>query len=282
MISVIVRTLGSERLADALESLVAQTRRDFEAVVVDMSGGANDSTLERFASRLPSLRVVAMPRSSRPKALNAGIAAASGAMIGILDEDNLYDPAQIEVLLAGRAPYVYAGVRHATYRPNGAFVASHEVARPFAFDDLLIGNFIYATGSAFRKSLWEQLGGYDERFEVFEDWDFLIRASQAATIEYLGVVCGESRKFTGIEGASTFDLEIDRVRRCHAGIYWKHRRHYLSLRGRFRASSAEHFARRNPARKGLLAMTVRGWRLELFADLAAWFVHNLRNGVRSR
>jgi hypothetical protein len=38
-ISVIVRTLGTPQLADALESLAGQTRRDFELVFVDMSDG---------------------------------------------------------------------------------------------------------------------------------------------------------------------------------------------------------------------------------------------------
>jgi glycosyltransferase involved in cell wall biosynthesis len=279
--SIVVRTLGGMHLSDALESLAAQTRTDFEVVVVDMSGGANAATLDRFASLLP-LRVLALPRRSRPRALNAGIAAAAAPVIGILDDDNLYDPDQVEILLAGlesaSASYVYTGVRHSTYGTDGTGIASNEVSRPFAFADLLMGNFIYATGSAFRKSLWQHVGGYDERFEVFEDWDFLIRAAQAGPIEHLGVVAGESRKFTGIAGASTFDLEIAHVRRCHAGIYWKHRRHYLARRhrGMFRSTYASHFARRHPARTGLLAMTVRGWRLELFADLAAWFVHNLR------
>ncbi|MCU1348031.1 MAG: hypothetical protein JWO56_1061, partial [Acidobacteria bacterium] len=41
-ISIIVRTLGRTRLGEALATLAAQTRRDFEVVVVDMSGGANE------------------------------------------------------------------------------------------------------------------------------------------------------------------------------------------------------------------------------------------------
>lgn len=287
-ISVIVRTLGSPRLAEALASLAAQTRRDFEAVVVDMSGGASAEVLARFGARVPGLRVVAMPPSPRPRALNAGIGAAAAPVIGILDDDNLYDPGQIEILLRGLeetgAAYVYTGVRHATYTPDGAWVATRETGRPFAFDDLLMGNFIYATGSAYRKELWERAGRYDERFEVLEDWEFLIRAAQAGRIEFLGAVAGESRKFTGIEGLSAFDLELARVRRCHAGIYWKHRRLYLSRRYRaaFRCSSAYHLAQRKPARHGWAGLSVRGWRLELFADVAAWLMHNLRDAARSQ
>lgn len=276
-LSVVVRTLGNPtRLAEALGSLAAQTRRDFEVVVVDMGGGANDRVLEGFAGRLP-LRVVTMPRGTRPKALNSGVAAASAPVIGILDDDNLYDPGQVDVLLSGlqssAADYVYTGVRHATYDAEGRRIGCREVGRAFAFDDLIMGNFIYATGSAYRKSLWDRLGGYDERFEVFEDWEFTIRAAQVAAIAYLGVISGESRKFTGIDGVSTFDLEIALVRRCQAGVYWEHRYLYLARRNRdaFRATYAQHCARRRPARTGLLARTVGGWRLEIVADLFAWW-----------
>lgn len=157
------------RLGEALESLAVQKPRDFGVVIVDMSCGANHEVLASFASRL-ELRRVTIERCSRPKALNAGIAAATAPVIAILDDDNLYDRNQLEIFLSRSADYVYSGVRHATYTPDGERVSSREVSRPFAFDDLLMGNFIHATGSAFRKTLWERIGGYDERFEVFEDW----------------------------------------------------------------------------------------------------------------
>jgi glycosyltransferase involved in cell wall biosynthesis len=277
-ISIIVRTMGQpERLAEALASLTAQTRSDLEVVVVDMSRGANDRVLDDFSQRL-TVRRVTLASGTRPKALNAGIAIASAPVIGILDDDNLYDPKQLDLFLDGLATtgadYVYTGVRHVTYDANGARIASREVSRDFVFDDVILGNYIYATGSAFRKSLWERLGGYDERFEVFEDWDFIIRAAQSGHVAHLGVVAGESRKFTGIDGVSNFDLGIALVRKCQAGIYWKHRRLYFARRHRsaFRMTFADHCARRRPARTGLLARNVRGWRLELFADLFAWWV----------
>jgi glycosyltransferase involved in cell wall biosynthesis len=281
-ISVVVRTLGHEgRVAEALESLARQTRRDFEVVVVDMSAGRIAEALARVAPRLPRLRHLTPPRRlSRPAALNAGIAAAGAPAIAILDDDNLYDPEHLDRLVSGLAAtgadYVYTGVRHATYAPDGRPLHCREVAIPFQFDRVILGNFIYATGSAFRKAMWEQVGGYDERFLVFEDWDFILRVAQAGALVQLPGVSGESRKFTGRDGVSGFDLEIRSVRRCHAGIYWKHRRLYHGdLRRELRIVSAEHCRRRVPARTGLLTRTVYGWRLELFSDLMSWFSYNL-------
>jgi glycosyltransferase involved in cell wall biosynthesis len=287
-ISVVVRTLGpAERLAEALESLALQTRRDFEVVVVDMSQGAVKAALAQVAPRLPALRhLEPRRRLSRPAALNAGIAAARAPSIAILDDDNLYDPEHLDRLVSGLetsgADYVYTGVRHATYDRDGRRLSCREVSVPFIFDRVILGNFIYATGSAFRKALWERIGGYDERFEVFEDWDFIVRAAQAGQLIHLPIVSGESRKFTGIDGVSGFDLEIRSVRRCHAGLYWKHRHLYQgALRRELQTVAADHCRRRVPARTGLLARSVGGWRLELVFDLLAWGSHTFMRSVRS-
>jgi len=285
-ISVVVRTLGSVRLGDALESLEVQTRRDFEVLVVDMSNGRIDELLERFASRLPSLRrITPAGRHTRPAALNAGVRAARAPLLAVLDDDNLYDPGHLETLVGGLeksgADYVYTGVRHATYDPTGRLVERRDVSLPWSFDRVILGNFVYATGSAYRRSLWEAVRGYDERFVVFEDWDFIIRAAQRGRIEHLRVVSGESRKFTGLPAVSQFEREIVAARRCLAGVYWTHRHLYRGrLRAELKAASAEHCRRRVQARTGFLAKTVGGFRLELGLDLAAWWTANTADRPR--
>lgn len=275
-VSVVVRTLGgASHVADALRSLAGQTTPEVEAVVVDLSPrGDAMARVEVAPARLVHLRTGR--RLSRPAALNCGIRAARAPVIGVLDDDNLYEPAHLERLLAvldaSGADYAYCGVRHVTLTADGERISSRDVCEPFDARRLLLGNFVYATGSAYRRSLWERLGGYDERFVVFEDWDFLVRAAQSGRIVHLPLVSGESRKFTGIEGLSTFDLEVADVRRCHAGLYWKHRRLFdRELLALLPAIAAEHCERWQPARPRLLARQVRGWRLELGWDLLRWW-----------
>ena len=280
-VSVIVRTLGaSERICDALGSLARQSRSDFEIVVVNMSDGSVEPLLARFSSRLHNRRHLKIGRPlTRPAALNVGIAAASAPLIAILDDDNLYDPGHLELLVSGleasRADYAYTGVRHVTYTPDGRQVGCQEVSVPFRFERLIVGNFVYATGSLYRRALWERLGGYDERFEVFEDWDFIIRAGQAGALVHIPAISGESRKFTGVEGVSNFDLEIDSLRRCHAGIYWKHRKCFdKKLRQELKRFWADRCKLRHPPRTGWLAWSIAGWRLEIVSDLIAWWRFN--------
>lgn len=275
-ISVVVRTLGSARVSEALESLAAQEFREFEAVVVDMSAGRVDGVLNLFARRIP-LRRVALPGPvPRPAALNEGIRAARAPFVAILDEDNLYDAGHLGLLVDGLnatvADYVYTGVRHATFTRDGDAMGVRDVSIPWSFDRVLLSNFVYATGSAYRKALWEKLGGYDERLTVFEDWDFVIRAGRAGRVAYLPRISGTSRKFTGVPGVSGFELETRAARRCLAGVYWKHRSLFRgALLAELKAASAKHCRGRPSPRRGLLSLSVSGWPLELGWDLLCWW-----------
>jgi glycosyltransferase involved in cell wall biosynthesis len=269
-VSVIVRTLGnSDRISDALESLAQQSRTDFEVVVVDMSTGSVEPLLTQFSSRLHNLRHLKVGRAlTRPVALNIGVVEASAPMIAVLDEDDVYDPAHLELMIAGlessSADYVYCGVRHATYTSDGHRIICREVPVPYSFEELTLRNYIGATGALYRKELWERIGGYDERFEVYEDWEFNIRAAKAGKLVHLPAVSGESREYTG--------LDLDAARRCVAGVYWKHRGLYRGRRFfRLGYAWAEQYRRWPPARTGWHTWSIGGWCPQMASDLVAWW-----------
>src|ERR671935_95170 len=97
----------------ALPASLGQEDVDLEVVVVD--DGSTDATAESLA-RIddPRLRVV---RHDRPRgvaqARNAGIAAARGEWIALLDDDDLWAPwklrAQLDAAAAERAVFAYGG-----------------------------------------------------------------------------------------------------------------------------------------------------------------------------
>jgi glycosyltransferase involved in cell wall biosynthesis len=238
-ISVILRTLNrNERLGEALESLVNQTRRDFEVVIVDMSWkGDAASVLEHFRKRLPQVKHLPAGKPlSRGEALNQGIRAASADKIAILDDDNLYDPTHLEVLVEGLertgADLVYTGARRTTHTRDGHLIEVVRWHHPYDFTQLLFRNYILTVGTAFWKRLWEGLGGYDPRFPVYEDYEFLLRAGAAGRIESLPAVTAESRSFTGQPGRANHSFETRHTRRCRAGIYWVHRNLFFSPKRR--------------------------------------------------
>jgi hypothetical protein len=229
-ISVIVRTYRRpERLAEALASLACQTFRRFEVVVVDMDAAQNLPRIDQFRPALPHLehRKLNGPLS-RPRALNYGIDHASGSVVCVLDDDNRYEPVHLATLADGLSrtgsDLVYTGVRRETYTPQGALIHSDQFGpTPFDHGRLILENFIYATSMAMHKNLWRRAGRYDERFPIYEDWEFLIRAGMAGRLEAIPGFSAVTRSFTGSPGMAEHRLDEAECRRCHVGLMWVHR-----------------------------------------------------------
>lgn len=102
-LSVIVPVRDGERhIADALTSLRANARADFEFIVVD--DGSADATreiAESFKGDLPGLTVIGRDASSGVSAArNLGLAAASGTYVTYLDGDDWYAPGYLPQLVS--------------------------------------------------------------------------------------------------------------------------------------------------------------------------------------
>jgi succinoglycan biosynthesis protein ExoO len=89
-------------LIEAIKSLQAQTLENWEAIIVD--DASTDETLavaEALARSDPRIRVIPLPHNCGPGvARNAGLAAATGEWIGVLDADDVYLPERLEKLLS--------------------------------------------------------------------------------------------------------------------------------------------------------------------------------------
>ena len=75
-------------IGGAIESVASQTYRDIEHIVVD--GGSTDGTLDVVARHRSVARLIPGPDKGVYDALNKGIAAASGELIGFLHSDDVY------------------------------------------------------------------------------------------------------------------------------------------------------------------------------------------------
>jgi glycosyltransferase involved in cell wall biosynthesis len=227
-VSVVVRTVRRpQRLRECLQSLAAQTFRNFELVLVDMSGGLTSTMVEEMREYLPALRHLKLNGArSRPAALNRGIESAEGNFITILDDDNLWDPDHLENIVrdSSGADLVYTGVRVQTFTVASELMHERIHQLPFDFSRLLEGNYIFTVGTAFRRSLWDEVGRYDERFPVYEDWEFLIRATHGRKVRALTGCSAISRAFTGdVHLREHSANEADDCARCRAALQWKHR-----------------------------------------------------------
>jgi glycosyltransferase involved in cell wall biosynthesis len=167
-------------LPRALESVLAQTYRDFELIVVD--DGSTDGTLEiarAFARRDPRVRAVSQPHGRIAQALNHGIALARHEWIARMDGDDLMEPGRFERQLTFLAanPDLAATSSLAYYideedrvlgRSRSPLTSRRTVARYHRQNRIVALNHASAI---VRKDAVIAVGGYRSEFIPAEDCD---------------------------------------------------------------------------------------------------------------
>ncbi|MFL5538318.1 MAG: glycosyltransferase family 2 protein [Longimicrobiaceae bacterium] len=176
-------------LAEAIDSVLAQTYPRWELVVVD--DGSTDGTAEWVRSLGEArIRLVELGRCGHVGRLrNAGVRAGSGELVAFLDSDDAWLPgkleAQVAALRATGARWCYGRyeVMDAEGRPTprraGEFRAlSGAIARDLLADraDVFIGTLLV------ERSLYDEAGGFSEdpRMRRREDWELHVRLAMRA------------------------------------------------------------------------------------------------------
>ncbi len=190
-VSVILPTYNHERyVAEAIDSVLAQTRQDLELVVVDdASTDATWSVVESFDD--PRLRCRRHAENRGADAtLNEAIGLATGDTIAILNSDDTFEPERLEHCLGTLeetgADLVGTDIR--LIGPDSAIIEDHWWIDAFRAlkdartetDDwlatLLEGNVFMTTSNfVFRRELFERVGGFHD-YRYVLDYDFLLRA----------------------------------------------------------------------------------------------------------
>jgi LmbE family N-acetylglucosaminyl deacetylase len=203
-VSVVVRTKDRQTLlTQALASLAASTYRAIELVLVN-DGGAAPAVPDDFP--FPVRRVDLRPNRGRAGAANAGVEVATGAYVLFLDDDDVIAPEHVATLvgLASRsgARVVYTDAAVGVYEPDAATgwsarERSVPYSRDFDPDLLLLDNYIPFHTVLVERSLYGEVGRFDESLEFFEDWDLLVRLSRRVRFQHLARVTCEYRHFRG-------------------------------------------------------------------------------------
>jgi GT2 family glycosyltransferase len=187
-----------QHLVDALKSVVTQLPRPHEVIVVD--DGSTDGSVavvHEFVAAHPEMdiRLASKANGGQSSARNRGASLATGEWLAFLDQDDMWAPARMSII----APHLGDGVDlvytdadtvdqdgrllmsgiHAHY----GFGGRHPKVR--LEDALYEDAFIMPGVMTIRRSLFERIGGFDERLSGCEDDDLLIRALLAGQVQYL-------------------------------------------------------------------------------------------------
>ena len=182
LVSVVVRSTGGSELGRALTAAAAQTWRPLEIVLVDAE--AAGAQMRDFAD-LPVRVVGAAWPMDRASAANAGLAAARGSWILVLDEVDTIEPDHVALLLdaarSAQLPVAYSQTR--LIGPDG-IPQLH--GRAFSRAALLRSNYIPLHAALFSRSLVEGGVRFDESLGPVAEWDFWLQLASRADFAYTG------------------------------------------------------------------------------------------------
>jgi hypothetical protein len=201
LVSVLVPTFNRRRtLAEALASLVAQTHRRFEALIVNDGGEPVDDLVASFND--PRLILIDR-RQNRGKAfsLNEALGRARGTYVAYLDDDDLFYPGHLARLVRELEADAECGAAysdlykvHCRVRPDGSRQVLGKVvnvSRDFDRAFLCHFNHVLHVSLMHRRDLLEKTGLYNEGLRVLIDWDMTRRLAFFTDFRHVSEVTGE-------------------------------------------------------------------------------------------
>lgn len=194
-VSVIIPTYNYARfLREAIDSALAQTHPALEIIVVD--DGSTDETPQILAGYGDRIRAIRQNNLGVGAARNTGIAAARGEYLSFLDSDDIWQPRKLEMEIARfeadpSLGMVHCGAESFDAAGNTLLVSLTGMEGWIASELLRLDRqVITAPGSGMivPKRVAEEIGGYDDRLQPSEDWDFCYRVAARYRVGFVGEV----------------------------------------------------------------------------------------------
>jgi len=194
-ISVAMSVYNGERfLSEAIESVLAQTWRDFELLILD--DGSRDSSLQiihHYAAIDPRIRVIARENRGLVASLNQLLAEARAPLIARMDADDICAPQRFERQIAFLAAHPDHGVVGSLTFDIGeageAFpldTAEHPLSHEQFLEHIADNGPLLAHPTVmYRRDVVLAAGGYHAAFRHCEDYDLWLRLADRTKIANL-------------------------------------------------------------------------------------------------
>lgn len=178
LVSVIIPVYNGERyLAQTIESVLAQTYRPVEIVVVD--DGSTDGTAV-IAQSYQDIRYIHQENQGHGRARHVGVRASRGEFLAFLDADDVWAPEKLHVQVEYLQRHPHVGYVICNMRN----VPEPGQPRPAWLTEELLGEIPAYIPSALvvRRTVVEQIGDFDARYRRANDVDWHLRARDAGIV----------------------------------------------------------------------------------------------------
>lgn len=181
LVSVIIPTYNRGWIVkESIDSVLAQDFNDFELIVVD--DGSTDNTSEILNSYRQDINVICQGNRGVSAARNAGIAKASGRFIAFLDSDDLWlpDKLSLQVDFFNSNPSALICQTEEIWIRNNVRInpkIKHKKPSGMIFEPSLALCLVSPSAVMIKRSLFEEVGLFDETLPACEDYDLWLRIS---------------------------------------------------------------------------------------------------------
>ncbi len=229
VVSVVMNCYNSAQyLAEAIDSVYAQTFADWEIIFFDNCSTDNSADIARsYDGRLKYFRgEKTVPLG---QARNLAMAQALGRYIAFLDCDDIWLPSKLERQLhvfeaSPETGAVYSDAIFFSERGFSAKLIAHrQVAQGRVFRAMLACYEMPMSTTIFRRDVLAGIGGgFDERFSMVEDADFFLRIAYYFDVGYVEQALAKRRmhaKSWTVMKKELFPLEEEQMLSKFAGLW---------------------------------------------------------------
>jgi len=217
-ISIVTPSLNQGEFIERTVRSVLEQRGDFELEYLVFDGGSTDGTLEILKAYSDRLRLVVEPDTGQANAVNKGLRAATGELLGWVNSDDLLLPgtlarvaeafrARPELLwLHGRCEIVDEDDR-AIRRWVSAY--KDRRSRRYTREALLVENFVSQMTVFWRRTLHERVGYLDESLRYTFDYDLWLRFAALQDPLFLDEKLAAFRWYTRSKSGADFERQFE-------------------------------------------------------------------------
>ena len=218
-VSVLIPTYNrDEYLAECLDSILEQSLRPYEVIVVD--DGSSDATRQVLNNYESGIKIIKSPNRGKPAALNLGLAAATGKYVWVFDDDDVALLDALERFVAPLEAHPEYGFSYSTFHYTETEPGSHRIGRIVGESripdvesrgfliPLLESNFLGGAALFARRACYDEVGGFDERLLRSQDYEMAIRIARRFTgVRVPGPATFHYRQHPGQRGPSSDQFE---------------------------------------------------------------------------
>lgn len=216
-LTVVTPSLDQAAFVERCVRSVLDQQGDFDLEYLVFDGGSTDGTVEILRRYADRLQLVVEPDAGQASAVNKGLRAATGDVVGWLNSDDFLYPGSLARVSAAFAVHPDASWLHGSCeivdeddRPIRRWIRAYKDfrCRHYSRRALLVENFVSQMTVFWRRGAMESVGYVDESLHYSFDYEYWLRLSELGDPVFLPEPVAAFRWYRSSKSGSAFERQF--------------------------------------------------------------------------